>query len=164
MIAELISKALAGPSPEVRAELRAAIRAADNFRPYLDIESGARPLLASGDVDAARAALDSLYPGAFLSPTWHRLLAEVAQRQSDPDAARRSAYFQEVVLYFIFADGDGTAERPWPVQMITDEYDVLRHLRKASIQQRLVGRDDRRFDVHACSDGTELWFELPPVM
>lgn len=163
MIAELISKALAGPSPEVRAQLRAAIRAADNYRPYLDIESGVRPLMTSGDVEAARAALDSLYPGAFLSPTWHRLLTEVAELQSDPDSARRSAYFHDVALDFIFADGDGTAERPWPVQMITDEYDVLRHLRKSSVQQRLVGRDDRRFDVHACSDGTELWFELPPV-
>ena len=43
---------------------------------------------------------------------------------------------------------------------ISDEYDLLRRLRKASQRQGLLGKDNRRFDVLHCTDGSEVWFDV----
>jgi hypothetical protein len=63
----------------------------------------------------------------------------------------------------ILATGDGSADKPYLVSRVSDEYDILRHTKKGMKGQSLRTKGDKSFDVIACQDGQELWFDITAV-
>lgn len=63
----------------------------------------------------------------------------------------------------ILATGDGSAEKPFHVRSISEEYVVLEHLETTLESQSLVEKDGRRFDVIVCSNGCDYWFDISEI-
>lgn len=148
-VGDLVGRYLADRSPAALAEVRRAVRGSGSFDPGLVVSE------ADGLED-----LERLMPGALLSPSAHAALAAALARAGRTDEAARERLLAEVALAGILATGDGSRARPWSVLRVSDEYDVLRSLRRRSIEQS-VERDGRRhLDRHVCDDGSEAWFDV----
>ena len=65
-----------------------------------------------------------------------------------------------LALDTLTCSGDGTQDAPYQVLRVSDEYDVLRYVQRTSVAQRVVVVDGQGYDVHQCSDGSEVWFKL----
>ena len=83
-------------------------------------------------------------------------LEDAAKAKAEREAAAKCV---EGVL----ATGDGSADKPYLVTRVSDEYDLLRHLKKARTTQGLRHKDGKAFDVMSCTDGTEVWFDITAV-
>jgi hypothetical protein len=160
IFADIATQYLTDPSLELLTQLRIQIQQSGNYGPGTNPEANALPLLNSGNAEAAIAELEALMPGAFLNPGIHLLLAEGHHQLGHSDDANREAAWYQASLSGILSTGDGTTEHPWAVLMISDEYDVLRALKKTSTQQELVQLSGKTMDHHQCADGSEYSFEL----
>lgn len=83
-----------------------------------------------------------------------------ARPSRDEERAARERRTSRLALDSILSSGDGSAERPWSVLRISDEYDVLAAQDRRSTDQELVVDGDRRLDHHRCADGSEAWFDV----
>ncbi|GAB3198541.1 hypothetical protein GCM10027062_12950 [Nocardioides hungaricus] len=142
------------------ARLREAVRSARNYAPDLDVERDVHPLLARGAHAEVVALVSGLMPGAYLSPSAHTILAAAHEALGAADLARREQRVARMALASILDSGDGTAERPWRVLRVSDEYDVLRSQGRRSVEQRFLTRDGIDLDRHRCADGSEAWFDV----
>jgi hypothetical protein len=157
---DLVGSYLADPTPATLAELRGAVRSARNFRSDLPVAEIVHPLMERGTYDEAISALQDLMPGAMFSPSAHSALAEALTRTGRQEAAYREVALARAAIRSILSTGDGTAERPWSVLRISDEYDVLRSLRKRPREQSVVQDGDRYLDRHVCEDGSDDYFDV----
>lgn len=99
-------------------------------------------------------------PGAFACSDAHLMLSLAFAGIGDENRATREAFYAQVTEQMVRDSGDGTEQRPWQVLHVADEYTLLRSEGVQPTNQRLVERDSRLFDMIACSDGTERWFEM----
>jgi hypothetical protein len=105
-------------------------------------------------------AIEDLPPSAQLSPRAHYLAWMAAEQMRDDAEAELERYLFAACVRGILETGCGSAEAPYRVTHVSDEYDVLLALGRESVSQRLIERDGRAFDVLRCDDGQDLWFEL----
>lgn len=161
--ADLVGAHLADPTPETLEPLRDAVRAAPGFDPELRVREQADALLRDGRYDDAVIALEASMPGSLLSPAAHAMLATALKRSGRPDGAGRHARLARAALDGILATGDGTAERPWSVLRISDEYDVVDSLGTRPVGQGLLADGSRRIDRIECQDGRTLHFDVTRV-
>ena len=157
---DLVAGYLADPTPSTLAELRRAIRSAPNFQQDLTVEEIVHPLMERGTYDEAVTAVQDLMPGAMFSPSAHAALAGALTRTGQQEAADRELALARAAARSILSTGDGTAQRPWSVLRISDEYDVLRSLRRRPREQTVVQDGDRYLDRHVCEDGGEVYFDV----
>jgi hypothetical protein len=157
---DLLTAYLSDPGAETLAALRSAVRSAPNFRSDLTLDRSVDPLIASGAYDEAIATLQDLLPGGIFSPGVHAALAEAYARTGRQDAADHETTLARAALRSIASTGDGTAERPWTVLRISDEYDVLRSMKKRPRRHEVVQDGARYLDHHLCDDGSEAYFDV----
>ena len=157
---EVMKSFVLSPSEETLAPLQAEIMAAANYDPLVLFESVVSPLMDSGNYQGAVDAVWRMLPGAFLSPTAHAMLAYSYDQLGDEKAAQRETKFARLALDTLTSSGDGTQDAPYRVLRVSDEYDVLRYQQRTSVTQRAVVIDEQGYDVHQCSDGSEVWFKL----
>lgn len=96
----------------------------------------------------------------LLSPGAHLLLGDIYEKLGDEESARRERTIAIRCVKAILASGDGTADRPYLVTRVSDEYDVLAYLKKPMERQSLQQRGGRACDVMCCKDGSEIWFDI----
>lgn len=156
----LVRAHLADPTGGTLEPLRDAVRSAPGFDPELRVREQVDPLLREGRWADAAAALEASMPGALLSPAAHAMLATALRRTGRPDAAARHARLARAALDGILTTGDGTAERPWSVLRLSDEYDVVDSLGTRPASQGLLGDGPRRIDRIECQDGRTLHFDV----
>ena len=159
-ISDLAADYARSRDPESLGRLQDAVRQAPGYTPDLEIERVAVPLLERGAYAEVLTLVEGSMPGAFFSPTAHGLLAAAHDGLGDVDRARRETGIARLALGSILDSGDGSAERPWRVLRVSDEYDVLRSQGRVSTLQRFVTRGDRDLDHHRCTDGSEAWFDV----
>lgn len=148
------------PTPAHLADLQSTIMEAPGYDPRVVISPAAKPLIDRGDYEDAVELLAGLMPGAFLSPSAHALLFVAHNALGNTDDARREQHFSRMAMTAIRTSGDGTAERPYTVLHVEDEYDVLTALGAQSISQVLERTRDGANDVHALADGSSVHFRL----
>jgi hypothetical protein len=161
--ADLLGVHLADPTPETLEPLRDAVRSAPGFDPELRVREQAAALLREGRHDDAVTALEASMPGSLLSPAAHAMLATALRHTGRPEGAARHARLARAALEGILATGDGTAERPWSVLRISDEYDVVDSLGTRPVSQGLLVDGARRVDRVECQDGRTLHFDVTRV-
>lgn len=110
-----------------------------------------------GDV---KARFGEVQPNLLLSPAAHLLLHLALRDEGDTERAALERFICSRCIVGIQSTGDGSRERPWLVLRTSDEYDVLSTLGKKLELQHLVHENGRSFDKMACSDGSELWFDI----
>ena len=98
--------------------------------------------------------------GGVPEPHGTAMLAHGYDQLGDEKAARRETKFARLAMDTLTSSGAGTQEAPYRVLRVSDEYDVLRYVQRTSVAQRVVVIDGQGYDVHQCSDGSEVWFEL----
>ncbi len=157
---ELVAAYLADPGPTTLDALRSAVRSAPNFRSDLSLDRTVEPLIARQAYDEAIAALRDLMPGAIFSPLVHARLADALGHSGQQQAADHEWSLSRAAIGSILATGDGTAERPWSVLRISDEYDVLRSMHKRSRRQEVQQIGSRYLDHHLCDDDSEVYFDV----
>lgn len=107
---------------------------------------------------------DSLQPAWALSPRIHYLAAIAAEECGDEEVAELERFTFQSCLEGILATGDGTAEAPYLITYLSDEYDVLSALGLEPRSQALVEQRGMLCDVTKCLDGSEVWFELTGIV
>jgi hypothetical protein len=158
---DLFAEFVANPTRERYLALAELVAAQPDYAPYR-----ASPLAAI-DADGARgryaAELERMargIAGRLLSPEAHAYMAFLHERLGDGEAAAMEHAIVDACLRGILSTGDGTEAAPYDVLAPGDEYAVLARLGRTSVEQRLVRREGRHYDVHVLDDGGELWFDV----
>lgn len=117
-------------------------------------------LAAAGEFAAVLARAEELSLAWALSPRVHYLAAVAAEELGDAETAELERFTFQACLEGILATGHGTAESPYLITYVSDEYDVAVALGLEPRSQALVEQPGCLCDVVKCLDGEELWFEL----
>jgi hypothetical protein len=121
-------------------------------------------LASAGEFDSILARVEEMQPVWALSPRVHYLAAIAAEETGEADVAQVERFTFQACLEGILATGDGTADAPYLVTYVSDEYDVLATLGIEPRSQRLTERRGLLCDVLKGVDGEEVWFELTGVL
>jgi hypothetical protein len=159
-----LSDFLAKPSGETFLRLREVVIGSPDYEFHSDGADQVQGLFAAEDYEAVPDMLSELMPNWLLSPRVHRLVGLAAEQVGDTDLAQRETYMARACIRGLLESGDGSRERPFQVTHVADEYDLLEIQGKEMKQQRLVTDTAGSFDVIACTDGTELWFDIGPSL
>lgn len=130
------------------------------YKPYSDEVGEASELFEAGKTKEARETLQGAMNNLILSPRAYDFLGFLHHKLGDEEQAERSLRTSFACIFGILSTGDGSEQQPYLVARTSDEYDVLRHLKKQSQQQSLIERDGRYFDRIECTDGSEFWFDI----
>lgn len=159
-LAELTARYAATRDPGVLGRLHRVVRDHPTFRADFDPVARAQPLLDAGAFQQVVDELTGQMPGGFLSPGAHAALGAAYEGLGDHVRAARERRTARLAIAALTGSGDGTAERPWKVLRISDEYAVLRTRGRRSLRQDLVSVAGRPLDRHLCDDGSQVWFDL----
>ena len=121
-------------------------------------------LASAGKFSTLLARVDDLQPAWALSPRVHFLAAIAAEETGATEIAELERFTFQACLEGILATGDGTAEAPYLITYLSDEYDVLAALGLEPRAQVLVEQRGLLCDVARCLDGEEVWFELTDIL
>jgi len=137
-----------------------AVTTAETYQPYsMDLEDVDK-LVEDGKFEEARSRLKKAMPGLILCPKAHALASRVARALGDTATADKEAPLAKKCIEGILSTGDGNPERPYMITRVSDEYDVLRHLKKTVAQQGVMNKDGKTLDRMQCDDGTEYCFDV----
>ena len=141
--------------------LRDAVIASPGYAPYTGrYEGRAGSLLEDENYQEAIDYLVSMMDNWLLNPGIHRLAAYAYHKLGRDEDAGFEYWLFRATLEGITSTGDGSFESPYLVLHTKDEYDVLEYLGKETRRQRLVKGNDRQYDCHDCTDGSEIWFDI----
>jgi Domain of unknown function (DUF4919) len=161
---ELFLEFLQEPSPERFWKLREAVISHPQYNGYSTDLDELQQFNEQGRHSEVRAKFASSIPNLLLSPRAHMLVSLSARAQEDMEDARTEGFICHRCLEGILRTGSGSEESPYHVLRTSDEYDVLFHFGKNLLEQQLVHRDDRCFDVLVCEDGAVLWFDITEML
>jgi len=159
-VAKLFAELVKKPTRESYLALYKIVTSSEKYEPYGTALEDAEDLLEKGELKQAKAKLDAAGLNLLLCPRAHQCAARIAKALGDAAAARKESAAAAACLKGILATGDGSPEKPYLVTRVSDEYDVLVHLKKRSTQQGLMNRGGKSFDVLSCTDGSQLWFDV----
>lgn len=157
---EAADRYLRAPSKLHLEQLHEAIRASRSYSPGSEFIREASPLLRGGQYQAAIDVIDSWMPGAFLSPCAHTLMSEALTALGRHEEAETEASLSRMAVLAIISSGKGTRANPWRVLRVSDEYDMIKALRRDPVEQQAVMVGEVHLDFIRTSDGREHWFEL----
>lgn len=158
---DLLNQFLAQPSGELYAALRAIVLLEPSYQFQTQDYEEMASLIEADEHAAAIAMMPLLSPNWLLSPGMHQLAGDAAQAAGDAATAASEHYLARAMLLGLMASGDGTQLRPYLVTHVADEFDLLDALDKDAVEQRHVATADGSFDVHTCTDGSQVWCAIP---
>jgi len=153
-------KFLASPDRHSYLCIRGLVVASGQYNPYSDEPEKVDQLLQDGQLEEARSTISEALPNLLLSPRAHLVLAVIAEKTGDKEAAQAERLIARICAEGILASGSGSRAEPYPVVRTSDEYDVLSYLGKELKLQELVHDGGRHLDVMRCEDGSEIWFDV----
>ena len=160
---ELFAKFLEKPGRETYLAVFKAVTEAESYDPYSMELNGAWDLIKERKFKEAQEKLEKAMPNLLLSPRAHSMAAMAAEGLDDAAKAKAEREAAAKCLDGMLATGDGSPDKPYLVTRVSDEYDLLRHLKKARTSQGLRHKGGKAFDVMSCADGTEVWFDITVV-
>lgn len=141
--------------------LRSAFAESPDYNPGNDDELILQDLLENRNYEKAMTFIQLVLPKWLCSPRMYMYSAFVYEKLGKSEDAQDHYLLGSSLLDSILATGDGSESKPYLVLYVADEYEVLTKLGKTMKRQRLVRRDGgKAFDVLACDDGSEIWFDI----
>lgn len=154
---------LQAPGRDTYLAVRQALIASPHYAPYShdleDIEHAAE----KGDYARARGLFTDAVENLLLSPRAHLLMAFVAEKSGDAEAAEMERQLASICCHGILSTGDGSRAQPFMVARTSDAHDMLQYLDRPPTGQSLVQQGARRLDVFVGEDGAELCFDITEV-
>lgn len=157
---ELFVAFLQEPTLESYAAVRDALIAHEAYRPYANDLDRVNALVSQDQHQEAIDLLGNSMPNLLLSPMAHIMSAYLHDKLGDKQTSEMEAALAHRCIEGILLTGDGSAERPFLVTRVSDEYDVLRHLDKQMEVQSLTERNGRMMDRMTIQGGEEIWFDI----
>lgn len=141
-----------------------AVTSHSTYDPYSGDLDEAYVLVEKKDFKEAQARLAAAMPNLLLSPRAHILARRVAEGLGDAAEAKRQDQIARKCLEGILSTGRGDSPAsPCLVTRTSDEYDVLRSLKRDTSFQSLRSVEGRHFDVFRYGEGKEMWFDITVV-
>ncbi|MCE5266290.1 MAG: DUF4919 domain-containing protein [Planctomycetaceae bacterium] len=148
------------PTKDSYLKVYRALTTSKDYGPYtLDLEDVDK-LVQDQKFKEARTRLKKAMPALILSPRAHQIASRIAAALGDKAIAAKEAKLAETCIQGILSTGDGSRESPYMVTRVSDEYDVLRHLKKTLGQQAVLHQDGKSLDKIDCDDGDEICFDV----
>ena len=160
---ELFAAFLEKPSKESYLKVFAAVTSDKGYNPYSTDLNDAWDLVKEKKFKEALEKLDKGMPNLLLSPRAHGMTAMAADGLGDAAKAKSEREAAAKCAQGMLATGDGSPDKPYLVTRVSDEYDLLRNLKKMRKTQGLKHKDGKSFDVMQCADDTEVWFDITVV-
>ncbi|HEX2387262.1 MAG TPA: DUF4919 domain-containing protein [Candidatus Binatia bacterium] len=149
--AVLLARAKLDPARTDFARLRIAFTKTPAYEPYGTSPSDYNDVdaaIQAGDWDRARNLIDALLQKNYLRIRSHHLAWIVHRRSGDDERAQHHRAFMDGLFRSIVTSGDGkTAESPYIVINVEEEYDVLGLTGLKMLGQGLQHDNGRDFDV-----------------
>lgn len=155
---------LRAPNRENLALLHDSIRGSRSYSPGSEFIREALPLLRAGRHRETLDVIESWMPGAFLSPSAHTLMSQALAALGLHEEAETQASLSRMAVLAIISSGKGTRAQPWRVLRVSDEYDMIKALRREVVVQQVVPAGSNHLDMIRTTDGREHWFELPTAL
>lgn len=130
------------------------------YAPYSRDLDDVSKLLGQKKYQEALKKLDAAMPNLLLSPRAHKYAGSAASGAGDAERGKKEFSIASQCIKGILSTGDGSEEKPYLVTRVSDEYDVLRHLKKATQIQGLIFKDGKSYDRIQCTDGSGVWFDI----
>ena len=150
---------LQSPDKDSYLAVRNWIVESDLYDPYADDLDEIHDLLDEGKFAAAGDEIGKWTPTLLLNPTVHWMLSMIEGETGNEQDSRMEAFIAAKCVEALVATGDGTAEHPYLVMTVGDEYDIMEFLGKEFAGQSVIGGGDPQIDVITCSDGVVLRFD-----
>ncbi|MEL6108499.1 MAG: DUF4919 domain-containing protein [Planctomycetota bacterium] len=157
---EAFAALIDSPNRESYIKVYESLVRSEAYNPYSNEVDEAYELFEDGKATEARAKLQDAMGNLILSPRAHDFLGFLYHQLGDEQKAEMELRVSFACILGILATGDGSSEKPYLVARTSDEYDVLRHLKKQFRQQSLIEREGKHFDKIECADGSEYWFDI----
>ncbi len=139
------------------------VTSSPKYQPYSRVLDEVKDLLDKKQNKEALKKIDGAMPGLLLSPKAHLYASVAAVRLNDKKRAEKELLAQKQCLQGMLNSGDGSQKKPYLVTCVSDQYDLLRHLRKAVKMQGLRQDGGKSYDMIFCTDGSEIWFDITTV-
>lgn len=141
--------------------VRAQIVGAPGFGPNAGVNPAVGPMLAGGEYRRAIDYIESRMPAQFLNPMAHVLLATAHRRLGDDRRADAQLRLARIAHHAIADSGDGSAQAPYHVLRVEDEYGFLQVAGLISrVQYTRPSPLGGVLDVHDCGTGNPVYFSL----
>jgi len=159
----LFAAFLKEPNRENHLAVFKEVTSSPKYNPYSRVLDDVGGLLDKKKDKEALEKIDGAMPGLLLCPKAHLYAAMAASRLGEKQRAEKERLALKQCLQGILNSGDGSQKKPYLVTRVSDEYDLLRHLEKASKMQGLRLDGGKSYDVISCTDGSEIWFDITVV-
>ena len=130
------------------------------YNPYSQEMNQIDSLIDEGKLKEARQVLSESFPNLLLSPGAHLTLSFLVKDSKDDKGAEMEAFLAVACCQGILGTGEGTQEKPYLIVRTSDEYDVIRFLKKDFKKQTLSEKEGRHLEQIECQDGSEVWFDI----
>ncbi|MEQ8787318.1 MAG: hypothetical protein RIC55_13515 [Pirellulaceae bacterium] len=144
--------------------VRGAILALPDFQPSMLSLHVAASLCGQRHHAEASAQLEEMSPDWALSPRYHQLAAQLAEALGDEEDAEVEQFAACCCLRGLLATGDGSRMFPYLLTYTSDAQDILGFRGLRPVRQALHEHRGRRYDVVACGDGGNYWFDVTDLM
>jgi hypothetical protein len=161
-VEQLFKRLLEEPTFENFISLRDGISASQRYDPYSSDLGLMQAKIFEGDFAGATWVFSSVFPNLLLSPAanmWMSIAAEKLGRKDDSEWSCNLGLF---LIRCMMKTGDGSANKPFVVLRVEDEYDLLMALKKDRAAQFLLFNNEtlRVLDRIVCTDESEVYFDI----
>jgi hypothetical protein len=164
-IEERFNRFVTEPTCERYFGVRELILSATDYDPYSARLDEIATRFEAGEFSAVLSACDALGSSWCLSPRVHFFAGVSALEKGENTRSQREKRCAHACLSGLMSTGEGTAEHPFRVTYISDEYDLLRSLRVSDFRgQELVDTGSCHCDLISCDDGAEYWFDVTDLL
>jgi hypothetical protein len=148
------------PTGVLYVEALAELAGSPGYSPYDDDSLRIHELITSEKFEAAQEACRDAMETLLLSPEAHMIAAFLARKLDDKELLARERLLIAACITGILDTGDGTKQHPYVVSVVSDEYSVLRALKKEMTSQCLIRDEDRFLDVIETIEKERIYFDI----
>lgn len=159
---QLFKRMLEEPTLENFISVRDGLATSERYDPYSNDYQLMKTKMFEGDFTGSVRVFTGSLPNLLLSPGAYICLSIAAGKLGHKE---KSEWAMEVAHFLVRAllnTGDGSANKPFVVLRVEDEYDLLMALKKDRAAQFLLFNNEtlRVLDRIVCTDESEVYFDI----
>ena len=157
---DMFSEFVDSPTRQTYLALRRALIKHSSYQPYANRLTPLQEKIDAGAWAEMLAIMPTVMPEYLLSPRLHMLASMAHEKLGNEEGAEMERFLWERCIEGIRLTGNGTADQPYLVMRISDEYDLLMAMGTSLKRQELITHNERVCDHMECTDGTSVWFDV----
>lgn len=160
----VIDQFLDRPTASTFTKLQRSIHNESSFDPHSADLYLLRRQLEAGEFEVVLELSEEFFLRWCASPFFHYLRGQAALAIGELDTADLARFLSQKCLELLLKSGDGSYEHPYQITYRTDVADILMALDVEKRHQSIVDGPNGRLDVVTLTDGSEIWFDVEPIL